>query len=546
MRKVIAVLFLLSSFFKGVQAQGLENKKPKLVVAISIEHMRADYLNRYWDTFQNGGFKRLVNGGAVFENARVDVHNLKPATVISTLSTGTYPSEHGIIADKWYQQLTQKEIFAVNDSYYLTLGSDSEEGCVSARQLKKFTLGDVMKQQSNFQSKVFSVALNATAAVLSAGHNADGSFWFDVSNGKMITSSYYMEQFPDWIVEFNDKKMPEVYLEREWDLLLPIESYKAGFNDDYILENGFWNRWNTFPYDLKVISKKQENPYELLKATPFGNRLIKDFAVQLVDQQQLGKDENADLLNITFSTLDYANKWFNPSSMEVQETYLRLDQEIASLLTYFDKSFGKDNYLVVLTSGSTSEYPVKVLKDEFNFDAGEFSPQSAMALLRSYLNALYGVGDWLVMYNEEQVYLNHNLIEKKEKSLNEMREAAASFLNQFSGVKSAVPAHVIESGNLNNPRFRSLEQGYCVQRSGDVLLLLDQGWYPTYRYHQVDYSTENRVPLIFYGMFIKPGVHNQAVETIDVVPTISRIINITPPDDANGQVLDAILVEYHN
>ena len=449
---------------------------PKLVVGITIESMRPDYLDRYWDTFTNGGFKRLLSYGAVFHNVRADIHNMKPATLIPTVYTGTYPAQHGIVADQWYKQLTEQTVDAVKDNFYLTLGSDSNEGNASANQLKVLTVGDEMKLQSNGKSKVFSVALNANAAVLSAGHAADGAFWYDKTNGNIITSSYYMETFPDWIMEYNHKKLAATYLERSWDLLLPKASYKAGFEDDYVLEDGFWKKWNTFPYNLKKIGESQEYPLELLKAVPAGNKLITDFAVQLIHQEQLGLDDYPDLINLTYSIMDYANKWYNPASVEIQETMVRMNMEIANLLNYLDKTLGKDNYLVFLTSGSTSSYPVKIQKEEYNFNAGEFAPQSAMALLRSYLNALYGVGDWIETYNEEQVYLNHNLIEKKEKPLNEMRQNAASFLNQFTGIKAAVPANLIEGGNLDNPRFEILENSYCVQRSGDIMVILEEGW----------------------------------------------------------------------
>lgn len=540
MKRLFLVLVVLGLTIILGFGQVSNDLTPRLVIGITIDHMRADYINRYWDSFQNGGFKRLVSGGAVCNNVRTDIHNLKTSTVISTLTSGTYPSEHGIVGDKWYKQLTQEEVFAVTDKFYLTLGSDSDEGCVSARQLKVFNLGDMLKQQSNLKSKVFSVALNANAAVLSAGHVADGAYWYDKSTGNFITSSYFIDQFPDWIIEFNNKKFADLYLQREWDLLLPESSYKAGFEDAYVLEDGFYKKWNVFPYDLQKISSSQPFPKEFIKATPFGNKMIRDFCVQLISQENLGMDNNTDLLNINFSTLDYANKWFNPNSVEIQETYLRLDTEIASLLSYLDKTMGKDNYLVYLTAASTSNYPVKILKDDFNFDAKEFKPESAMALLRAYLNAMYGVGEWIQMYSEEQVYLNHNLIEKKEKPLNEMRQATAHFLNQFTGVKSAVSANLIESGNLNNPRFKVLENSYCVQRSGDILLLLDEGWYPTYRYNQVDYSTENKFPLLFYGMYVKPGKIDKAVELIDVVPTVCKFIKILPPDDAKGNVLTEI------
>ncbi|MCF8363118.1 MAG: alkaline phosphatase family protein [Prolixibacteraceae bacterium] len=538
MRKIAVILMMISA---SVTAWGVPNEgSPKIVVGITIDHLRADYITRFWDTFQNDGFKRIFTDGAVFENARADIHNIKTETLIPSIYTGTYPSVHGIIGEKWYKPINEQEVQAVVDDYYLTMGSDSKEGNVSARQLKVFTIGDVLKQQSGFRSKVYSVALNASASALSAGHSADGAFWFDKTNGNMITSSYYADQFPEWIMDFNSKNMAADYLGREWDLMLPKNDYNKGFPDAYLLEEGFWERWNTFPYDLKKIGENQEYPLEILKASPFGNSLIRDFSVQLIEKENLGVDEWPDMLNLTFSMLDYANKWYNPSSVEMHEMMLRIDREIASLLRYMDNKFGKDNYLVILTSASTTGYPVRVLKEELNFNADNFNPQSAMALLRSYLNILYGVGDWIESYNEEMLYLNHRLIDSKQKPLNEMRNKAASFLNQFSGVKSALPAHLIETGNLNNPRFKKIENSYSVQRSGDVMLLLEEGWYPTFRYHKVDYSTENRIPLAFYGMYVKNGKHSTQTEVVDIVPTICKILGIYPPDDAMGKVLNEV------
>jgi predicted AlkP superfamily pyrophosphatase or phosphodiesterase len=540
LKKIFLIGDLLILLGFSAVAQPTNSKSgtvPKLVVGITIEQMRSEYITRFWNTFQEGGFKRLAENGAFTGNARIDIHNLRTSTTIATIYTGTYPSEHGIIGDQWFKHLTKKNIHAVNDDYYLTLGSDSKNGNVSAKMLKVYTLGDVLKEYSNFNSLVFSVALNPVAAVLSAGHAADGAFWYDKSNGKMITSSYYMDKFPDWVRDFNEKQLPNSYLQNNWELLLPINDYNTGFPDSYILEKGFWNRWNTFPYQLPLLSTMVKSKYELLPATPFGNKFVKEFAIQLIDQYNLGSDNYPDLLNITFSSMDFANKWFSPASVEMHDTYLRLDQEISSLLNYLDKKVGKDNYLVFLTAASTCDYPVSILKDDMNFNAGEFAPYSAMALLRVYLNAIYGTGDWILMYNEEQVYLNHALIEQKGKPLEEMQEKTALFLNQFEGIKSAVPACLIEKSNLDNPRFKIIENSYCVQRSGDVIILLEEGWRPVPKYDEVDYSTENRIPFILYGSGVEAGTFEDPVDVTDFVPTICKYLKILPPDGAKGKVL---------
>ncbi|MCF8357970.1 MAG: alkaline phosphatase family protein [Prolixibacteraceae bacterium] len=538
---IISVILALSVHFCRAQNNIISTPQtPKLVVGITIEHLRSDYLTRYWDTFQQGGLKRLISNGAYTLNGRLDMHNINSSSVTASVFTGTYPAQHGIIAEKWYKQLSEEYTHCYRDDYYLTLGSDSNEGNASASHLKVYTLGDVLRQNSNFKSKVFSVSLNPGPAIFSAGHAANGAFWYDKTSGNIISSSYYIDTFPDWIRIFNNKKMAEMYLEREWDLLLPKGSYDAGYGDDYILEKGYWNKWNTFPYSMSKLSIMLQHEYEVLNITPWGNKLIRDFAVQLIHNEGLGNDDHPDLLSINFASMGFANKWFGPGSTEMHDHYLRLDQDIASLLNYLDDKMGKDNYLVFLTAASTCNYNIDFLKEEMNFDAREFSPQSAMALLNAYLHALYGTGEWLVGYNEEQVYLNHNLIDAKSKSLDEMQEKAALFLNQFEGIKAALPAQAIEKGNLDNPRFRSIENSYCVQRSGDVVILLEEGCYPTYKYHEVDYSGISQVPVIFYGSAIRPGEISGSVEITDIVPTVSKIIKTLPPDKNSGKVIDTV------
>lgn len=536
------LLFLLFSVLlylpSSAQTNQVKNVKPvKLVVGITIEQMRSEYITRFWDTFQEGGFKRLFENGSYTLNARIDIHNIRTSTVIPTIYTGAYPSEHGIIGDQWYKHLSNKNINSIYDDFYLTLGSDSKNGNVSANMLKVYTLGDALKEGSNFRSKVYSIALNPTAAVLSAGHAADGAFWYDPSNGKMITSSYYMDNFPDWARVFNDRLLPDYYLEQSWEPLLPISSYKAGFEDGYLLEKGFWGKWNTFPYPLPKLCGMVKSKYELLPATPYGNKLVREMALELMSQNILGTDNDIDLLNITFSSMDFANKWFSPASVEMHDTYLMLDQDITAILNFLDKKVGKDNYMVFLTAASTGNYPVNILKEEMNLRCGEFAPYSAMALLRAYLNAVYGVGDWILMYDEEQVYLNHALIEEREKDLNDMQEKTALFLNQFEGIKSAVPAYLIEKSDLGNSRFRIIENSYCIQRSGDVILLLEEGWYPVPKYNEVDYSTENRFPVVFYGSNVQTGNLEEPVEAIDIVSTLCNYLKILPPDGSKGKLV---------
>jgi hypothetical protein len=213
---------------------------PKLVVVISVDQMRTDYLSRYWNKFQAGGFKRLIEGGAVCSNAQLDLHVQKISTGTATLFTGVYPATHGIVSDSWYDRLKKKEINCISDEYFITVGSDSKEGERSAAKLLSPTIGDLIKINTRNKSKVFSIALNDVSAVLSAGHAADGAYWFDSQNGNMISSSYYIDIFPEWVRQFNEKQFAKTYTQRDWTTLLPVKSYEESLPDDYLLEKGIF------------------------------------------------------------------------------------------------------------------------------------------------------------------------------------------------------------------------------------------------------------------------------------------------------------------
>jgi len=260
-KQYLLIVFLLLTIFVGNSLTAQPNKNntntiPPLVVILSVDQMRTDYIPRYWNKFQDGGFKRLINEGAVCSNAQLDLHIQKLSTGTATLFTGVFPATHGIVNDSWYDRLKKKEINCIADDYYITVGSDSKEGERSAAKLLSPTIGDHIKINTRNKSKVFSVAMNDVSAVLSAGHAANGAYWFDNQNGNMISSSYYVDIFPEWVRQFNEKHFAKTYTQRDWTTLLPIKSYEESLGDDYILEKGYYDRWNTFPYDLKKIKEK--------------------------------------------------------------------------------------------------------------------------------------------------------------------------------------------------------------------------------------------------------------------------------------------------
>lgn len=541
----ILIVFILLTFLQVNPLNAQINKYaepniPKLVVVLSVDQMRTDYLSRYWNKFQEGGFKRLVNEGAVCSNAQLDLHIQKISTGTATMFTGVFPAAHGIVNDSWYDRLKKKEINCIADDYFITVGSDSKEGERSAVKLLSPTIGDLIKINTRNKSKVFSVAMNDVSAVLSAGHAANGAYWFDTQNGNMISSSYYVDIFPEWVRQFNEKGFAKIYTQRDWSTLLPIKSYEESMRDDYVLEKGYYDKWNTFPYDLKKI-KDKAGSYKFLKTTPYGNTIVKDFATSLILAENLGKDEYPDFLALTFTSMDYENDSFGPASVEMEDTYLRLDQDIALLMDFLDKVVGKNNALVVLTSTCSSTYPTDYLKEEFKMPVGTFSPESAVALLKSFLNITYGQGDWIEVAGDQQLYFNRELLEKKNISPEDIETKTANFINQFEGVKIALPSSSFAQGDYAKGQLAVIANSYNFKRSGDVLYQLEDGWKPVYKYQRVTYNDNSNIPLILHGSCIKRMQVRNKTMGEDMVPTILEILNMPIPDHCAGNILENIL-----
>lgn len=512
----------------------------RLVVVLNVEQMRADYISRFWNQLQEGGVKRLVNGGMVCENASMDLHIQKTVTGVPTLFTGVYPSRHGIVNDSWYDRLRQNDTDALRDDYFMTVGSDSKEGQLSAAKLLSPTIGDVMKLSSQNQSKVFSVALNANSAVFSAGHSADGAYWMDEQTGNMISSSYFVDQFPNWVRTFNDKGFAEMYVNRDWETLLPSTSYKESLPDDYLLEPGYYEKWNTFPYKLSKL-KSRAGSYKILKTTPFGNTMVKDFALALIEAEKLGQDLTPDLLAVNFSSMDYEQGAFNPHSVEIQDLFLRLDRNIEHLLNYLDKEVGRDQYIVVLSSACSTGYPVNYLKEEFNMPVGFVAPERMVALLKSYLNISYGQGEWVEFIGDQQIYLNRDLIEKEGLELGRVQEKAAAFINQFEGVKLALPAISFEQGDYMKSQLAVIANSFNFKRSGDILYALEDGWQPEYKYKRTIYNDNSRIPMIWYGKGVGKGSTLKQVEAVDMVPTILYSLGLGIPKHCSGHIIKDVL-----
>jgi len=536
---IFSIILILSTTVSGQSYLGRDDNNPKVVIGIVVENMRPDYVQRFWNKFQPNGFKKLYTEGAVCSNVHLKQHIQNYASGTATLFTGVNPSIHGIIDKTWYDRLKNKIIECTEDDYYLTVGADTKAGNASSVHLLSNTITDVLKIYTQGKSKIFSAALNRESAVFAAGHAADGAYWFDIKSGRMISSSFYVSTFPDWVRIFNSQNYAEMYSFRNWTTLLPEASYEESLRDDYLLEKGYFERWNTFPHSISKYIKRTEN-YKPFKTTPSANLMIKDFVLKMIDNEDIGNDNNTDFINVVFSSMDYANSLFGPASVEMQDTYLYMDQYIAELIEKTEKKFGKDNVLFFLTANTSASYTVDYLKEEFHLPVDYFSIESAVALLTSYLNITFGDNRWIEHYSDLQLYLNHDLIKENDIDLNEMRDVASNFINDFEGVQLSLPSYQLEQGSSANGLLEPLYKSYSKSRSGDFLFVLKEGWQPVYKFRKVNYTDQSHIPLVFYGNQIQAQRINGKYDGTDLVPTLAELLKIPTPDKCQGHIIDEI------
>jgi len=514
--------------------------RPKLVVGIVADPMGYDWIAKYWDYFGTGGIKKLVNQGASFENASLDHYLAGTSTSPASLATGASPYQHGIIADSWYNRLRQEEERSTKDYIERTIGSNSQHGRNSARRLLTPTFGDALKNSSSKESKVISISLMANAAVMMAGHLADGCYWFDPSSGNWITSSAYTQSLPDWVVEFNNKSLTDQLISEDWELLLNESEYSQCLPDDQEFEQGLYEGFTEFPYNLQRMKRASlSRDYEVLLNSPAGNTITTDLAIEAINSEKLGNDDDPDLLMVSYSAISGLISHYGPESREVMDAVLRLDIEISRLLTVLEEQLGKDKVLVFFTATHGSSWNVDHASN-LGLPSGRFRSRNAIALTNSYLSAIYGENQWIESYLHQQLYLDQTLVDQKKISLPEMQEKAARFLNQFEGVANALPSDRMINTSIVNPEGSIIQNSFYPSRSGDISIVLKPGWIEdgdqVSDFHS-PYPYDTRIPLIWWGMDISFSTIQEYVSIQDIAPTLIRILRISFPISGTGKSL---------
>ena len=540
------VIVISQSLFFNARGQTayIPPEKPKLVVGIVVEQLRYDHLEQYRSRLAENGIRLLLNEGTYYQNASYEYMLTQSAPGHATISTGAEPSVHGITSDSWYASLRNELVYSTADNSVDPVGGSYESGQRSPVNLLASTFSDELKMATNGLAKVYAVGMKDNSAILSAGHSADAAYWYDSFTGTWMTSNYYMDSLPDWMNDFNASGYSDIFLDGSWTLLRPLEDYIDCVPDSNAFEAGF-DGVNYFPYDLKKMSTKRklltrEKDYSLLNEVPFGNSLTNQFAMKLIEKEELGLDDVTDFLTICFSATDNIGHRFGPSSFELADAVYRLDKDIAELLAFLNDKIGKRNILVYFTSAhGVSEIPG--IRESYRIPSGFFIQNQAIQLLRSYLNVLYGEGNWVKGYSEKQVFLNREFIEDAKIDLDEMRQRVARFMVQFAGVASAYPYSAFEANDFIDGNLLRISNSFNPKRTGDVIIILNPGWVEKKDDHVTEhnspYECDTHVPLIWYGWSVNRATVTRKVNLTAISATLSSLLKVPYPNACTGEPL---------
>ena len=541
MNRVVVFAFLLISFAGFAQQQNAEKlPRPKLVVGIMVDQMRWDYLYRYYDRYQPNGFKRMLKEGFTCENTLIDYVPTVTGIGHSTVYTGSVPAIHGITGNDFIINATGKSINCVGDSIVQTVGSSSDAGKMSPRNLLATTITDELKLATNFRSKVIGVALKDRGAILPAGHLADAAYWFDDASGNMITSTYYMTELPKWVQAFNEKKLPEKYLKQNWNTLYDLNTYTQSLPDNNPYEGKFSGQETpTFPVKTSGMFEKG---FGVLRRVPFGNTYTFDMARAAVENEKLGQGALTDFLALSFSATDGVGHQFAINSIEVEDTYLRLDKDLASFLTFLDGKVGKGAYTVFLSADHGAAHNSQFLIDR-KVPAGIWKGGEIMKDMNALLEKKYHTAKLITSFSASQVSLNYPVIHKNNLEEESIKQDCIRYLKTLPGVAFVSDMAKVSQESIPEEIKNRIINGYNPYRSGVIQVILEPGWQggTLGTGHSVWNPYDAHIPAVFMGWGIKQGRTVRQTHMTDIAPTLASLLRVQMPSGAIGKAIPEAL-----
>lgn len=508
---------------------------PKLVVGIVVDQMRYDYLYRYTAKYGTGGFKRLLEGGFNHRNHHYHYALTVTAAGHAAVYTGSIPAISGMVGNEWYSQKLGRTVYCVEDSTAKIVGGKNvKAGQMSPRNMFTSTITDQLRIHQNFNNKTVGIAIKDRGSILPAGHTGM-AYWFDGKEGLWISSDYYMTDLPQWVKDYNARKRPSALINEGWNTLLPIEQYTESTTDDKPYEVKLVGKKTaTFPYELAVSAGE---PFSLIPLTPHGNTITKEMALAAIEHEKLGQGAGTDFLAVSFSTPDYVGHAFGPNSIEEEDTYLRLDKDLAEMLTYLDTKVGKDKYLVFLTADHGVADVVGFSKEN-RLPAGLFDGAKIKEISRKALKDAFGEGEFVRQEENYQMYLNHALLKEKKLSVEEVKNVIREVLLKEESIAEVINLTDLGNSSLNEYQLNLYKNLYNPNRCGDIAMILKPNWYggrSTGTTHGTPYAYDTHVPFLLYGWQIPAGQTSVRTSIADIAPTLADWLNILEPNGCVGQ-----------
>jgi predicted AlkP superfamily pyrophosphatase or phosphodiesterase len=525
-----------------------EVARPKLVIGIVVDQMRWDYLYRFYGRYSKDGFRRLLSKG--YECRQTSINYLPSYTAPghACIYTGSVPSIHGIAGNDWYDAATGVSHYCVDDTSVKATGDKVEGYSMSPANLLTTTITDELRLATNFRSRVYGVSLKDRGSILPAGHLANAAYWYNDKTGNFISSTYYKNPNPQWLQTFNKRRVGDSLVQLGWDLLYKPESYINSTADASPYEGPFkWETTPTFPRRFDTLTPKTRNT--VLKSIPAGNTYSIMMAKACIEGEKLGKSGATDFLTLSLSSTDYIGHRFAPNSVEIEDTYLRLDKDIAELLQYLDKKYGKNNYLLFLTADHGAAHNPQFLTDN-NVPAGASSTDMTVEI-NSYLSSIYGLDSIVTFTDNYQICLNESLFTRYTLSRPDVRSTIMKWLKASPEVAYVIDLENQQLAHVPEPIRSMVINGYHVNRSGGIQIILRPGWFngqghTTGTTHGTWNPYDAHIPLLWYGWHVPHGATSMSVNMTDIAPTLADMLHLQMPNGCIGKPIQPLLDAQHN
>ncbi|MEO9894444.1 alkaline phosphatase PafA [Aurantibacter sp.] len=516
---------------------------PKLVVGIVVDQMRYDYLTRFWNHYQDDGFKRMINDGFNCKNNHYNYAPTNTGPGHASVYTGTTPATHGIISNDWYDKISGESVYCAGDDSYSSVGSTSDAGKMSPHRMLTTTITDQLRLHTQMRGKTIAIAIKDRGAVLPGGHTANGAYWFEGNTaGNWITSSYYMNELPKWVTDFNNAKSVAKY-KKPWVTAKPINTYVESVMDNNAYEGLYKGETTpTFPHDFPKLWEANGG-YDILKSSAYGNSLTTDFAIAAVDGENLGADDIPDFLAVSFSSTDYAGHKFGVDSKEVQDTYIRLDKDLSRFFSTLDKKIGEGEYTVFLTADHGANPVPAYLKDK-KVLTSIFDSKGMKEKLNEYVKFTYGTTDLIKDISNNQIFLDHDIIKNLDIKIKDVQENLADEIRGYNAISNVYTGYQMWQNDYTRGLPHVVQNGYNEKRSGDIMYIFNTNtmtYSSTGSSHGSPHIYDTHTPLLFFGKGIKNGSTVARTEIPDIAATMAALLGVAFPSGGTGEPIIEVL-----